>query len=111
MTGLARWVVLVVFLFLASWDVWEAVGNLLGLPPYYEAVGFAEFVPWWLLIAGLVLSLIPPVLGVWWVRRRESLGNTVVVLALLLATHAALSLSVLSWEQAWRAQAMLGLFS
>ena len=109
--GLARWVVLVAFLFLASWDVWEAVGNLLGLPPYYEAVGFAEFVPWWLLIAGLVLSLIPPVLGVWWVRRRESLGNTVVVLALLLATHAALSLSVLSWEQAWRAQVMLGLFS
>jgi len=109
--GLARWVVLVVFLFLASWDVWEAVGNLLGLPPYYEAVGFAEFVPWWLLIAGLVLSLIPPALGIWWVRRRESLGNTVVVLALLLATHAALSLSVLSWEQAWRAQAMLGLFS
>ena len=109
--GLARWVVLVVFLFLASWDVWEAVGNLLGLPPYYEAVGFAELVPWWLLIAGLVLSLIPPVLGVWWVRRRESLGNTVVVLALLLATHAALSLSVLSWEQAWRAQVMLGLFS
>ena len=109
--GLARWVVLVAFLFLASWDVWEAVGNLLGLPPYYEAVGFAEFVPWWLLIAGLVLSLIPPVLGVWWVRRRESLGNTVVVLALLLATHAALSLGVLSWEQAWRAQAMLGLFS
>ena len=109
--GLARWVVLVAFLFFASWDVWEAVGNLLGLPPYYEAVGFAEFVPWWLLIAGLVLSLIPPVLGVWWVRRRESLGNTVVVLALLLATHAALSLSVLSWEQAWRAQAMLGLFS
>jgi len=109
--GLARGVVLVAFLFLASWDVWEAVGNLLGLPPYYEAVGFAEFVPWWLLVAGLVLSLIPPVLGVWWVRRRESLGNTVVVLALLLATHAALSLSVLSWEQAWRAQAMLGLFS
>ena len=109
--GLARWVVLVAFLFLASWDVWEAVGNLLGLPPYYEAVGFAEFVPWWLLIAGLVLSLSPPVLGVWWLRRRESLGNTVVVLALLLATHAALSLSVLSWEQAWRAQAMLGLFS
>jgi len=109
--GLARWVLLVAFLFLASWDVWEAVGNLLGLPPYYEAVGFAEFVPWWLLVAGLVLSLIPPVLGVWWVRRRESLGNTVVVLALLLATHAALSLSVLSWEQAWRAQAMLGLFS
>jgi len=109
--GLARWVVLVVFLFLASWDVWEAVGNLLGLPPYYEAVGFAEFVPWWLLVAGLVLSLIPPVLGVWWVRSRESLGNTVVVLALLLATHAALSLSVLSWEQAWRAQVMLGLFS
>jgi len=109
--GLARWMVLVAFLFLASWDVWEAVGNLLGLPPYYEAVGFAEFVPWWLLIAGLVLSLIPPALGIWWVRRRESLGNTVVVLALLLATHAALSLSVLSWEQAWRAQAMLGLFS
>jgi len=109
--SLARWAVLVAFLFLASWDVWEAVGNLLGLPPYYEAVGFAEFVPWWLLIAGLVLSLIPPVLGIWWVRRGQSLGNTVVVLALLLATHAALSLSVLSWEQAWRAQAMLGLFS
>ena len=109
--GLTRWLVLVVFLFLASWDIWEAVGNLIGLPPYYEAVGFADFVPWWLLIGGLVIALISPILGVWWVRRRESVANTVVVLALFLAAHAALSLSLLSWEQAWRAQVMLGLFS
>ena len=109
--GLRKWIVLIVFLFLASWDVWEALGNMLGLPPYYEAVGFAEFVPWWLLIAGLVISLLPPLLGIWWVRRSRGVAHAMIGLALLLATHAAVSLSVLAWEQAWRAQVLLGLLS
>jgi hypothetical protein len=109
--GLRKWILLIVFLFLASWDLWEALGNLLGLPPYYEAVGFADFVPWWLLIAGLVIAALPPVLGIWWVRRSRSIFHSAIGLALLLSTHAAVSLSVLAWEQAWRAQVLLGLLS
>lgn len=98
-----------VFLLFAGWDIWEAAGNLIGLPPYYEAVGFVEFIPWWLLIGGFVVSVLPPLIGLWWIRRALSLGEGLVGLVVILAAHAAVSISVLAAEQAWRAQVLQGL--
>lgn len=108
---MGRIIATLVFLALILWDVWEAVGNLIGLPPYYEAIGFPDDVPWWLLIAGLALPLLALVAGIWWVMRHRGLAENLVVFTVLLATQAALTMSVLAFEQAWRAQLLLGIIA
>ena len=39
---MAKIIVAAVFVALVGWDIWEGVGNLLGLPAYYQALGVAE---------------------------------------------------------------------
>ena len=88
--------VAVLFGLLYAYDVWEAVGNLLGIPFLYTAVGL-EPVPWWVLIVGVLL---PPAVYVlvFWIGRRHSVGGKALLFLLGLAVVAALSLGVIALE-------------
>jgi hypothetical protein len=98
--------IIAVFMMLFGWDLWEALGNLVGLQPFYEVMGIGDSVPWVLLwlgvflpIAAFVLSLIP-----WrsWSGTAERLAIMVVAWAVV----AGVSLSLAAIEQAWRAAAL-----
>lgn len=107
----ARIIATLVFVVLILWDVWEAVGNLIGLPPYYAAIGFPDDIPWWILVTGLALPLMGLGVGLWWAWRHRGVAENVVMFIVILATQAALTMSVLAWEQAWRAQLLLGVIA
>lgn len=99
---MTRVLVWVVFLLLFSWDLWEATGNMLGMPAYYEALGVGGSTPWLLLGFGMVVPLAAPVVAAR-VTRRRGVGVLVVTLVLAYATVQALTLSAVAAEQAWRA--------
>ena len=47
-----------VFGLLYAYDLWEAVGNIVGVPQKYEAVGFQVRTPWVLLVVGLFIPVV-----------------------------------------------------
>jgi hypothetical protein len=51
------------FAVLLGWDLWEALGNLVGLQPLYEAMGIGAGVPWILLWLGVLLPVTAVVLS------------------------------------------------
>ena len=106
---MARIVLTAVFVLLIAWDVWEAVGNLLGLPAYYNALGVAESTPWALLIPGVVAPAVLWIVGLWWGWRRQSVIEAAVIYAVVLAVQSTLALSLIAAEQAWRADVLLAL--
>ncbi len=105
---MAKIIVAAVFVALVGWDIWEGVGNLLGLPAYYQALGVAESTPWFLLVPGVVLPVGVLGAGLWWGWRRKSTVESALVYVLALAIQAALAVSLLAGEQAWRATVLLG---
>jgi len=106
---IGKFLLTAVFVVLIGWDIWEAVGNALGLPAFYLALGLQETTPWALLILGVLIPLAALAAGLWWGLRRPSLPDTGVIYALALATQGALALSLLAGEQAWRAYSIQGL--
>lgn len=106
---IGKWLLTAAFVGLIGWDIWEAVGNALGLPAFYQALGLQETTPWALLILGVLIPLAALAAGLWWGLRRSSLADTGVIYLLALATQAALALSLLAGEQAWRAYSIQGL--
>lgn len=96
-----RWqtlVVVIAFAALFAWDVIEAVGNLIALPQLYGFLGFAtEQVPWWLLIADLLVSPVAFVVALV-VARGRSTGRTALILLTALAVAAAWSITITSIE-------------
>lgn len=105
MTKLAVLAVTVVFLAVAGWDTWEAVGNLIGLPAFYEALEIPEHTPWVLLAAGVATPLVAVVAGLMWASRRGILAR-VLIYIIVLAASSAVSLSLLAAEQALRASVL-----
>lgn len=101
--------VLVVFVFLFGWDVWEALGNLVGLEPFYAAFGIPDSVPWVLLWVGVSLPVVAFGVSLWLWRSLDTLIERFSVLLLGWATVGALSLSISAIEQAWRASALQAL--
>ena len=61
-----------VFVALIGWDLWEATGNMIGLPGFYEALSVGEDTPWFLLIPGVVIPVVVLAAGLWWGWRRAS---------------------------------------
>ena len=97
---------LIVFGLLYAWDVWEALGNLVGLGPFYEAFGMADQIPWVLLWSGVLVPFIVFGLAVWLQGRFQGVLQRVVIFTLGWALIAAVTLSIQAIEQAWRASAL-----
>jgi len=109
MTRFGNVLVIVLFGFLYSWDLWEAVGNLVGLGPFYDALGIAGSMPWGLLWVGVAVPVIVFGGALWWGRKRPLVTEKALVLLMGWAVVAAVSMSLASVEQAWRASALQGL--
>jgi hypothetical protein len=92
---------------LSAWDTWEAVGNLVGLPPFYVALGIADGTPWVLLIAGVVVPGVA-VVGALVGARGRALPSRILIYTIALAASNAVALSLLAGEQAWRASVLFG---
>ena len=90
------------FLALTGWDVWEAVGNFLGLPGFYVALGIENNTPWVLLYAGLVVPVIAAIVGLVWARGRGFLARILIYIIVLAASNA-VAMSLLAAGQAWLA--------
>lgn len=78
-----------------AYDVWEAIGNLFGVPAAYAALGLDTYIPWWLLWVGV---LVPPVvfaLAVFVGRRRNVLERAL-IFVVGLAVVAGLTLAVIA---------------
>lgn len=56
--GALSLVIAALFGLLYAYDVWEAVGNLIGIPTIYRSLDAEGAVPWWLLIAAIVLPVV-----------------------------------------------------
>lgn len=87
--GRLGWLSLVIaalFGLLYAYDVWEAIGNLIGIPEIYDRLGFAASTPWPLLIAGLFIPVVVCVIA-FLIGLRRNLGEK----ALLLLTGLAVS--------------------
>jgi hypothetical protein len=97
------------FALLYAWDVWEALGNLVGLGPFYEAMGIGQSMPWVLLWLGVALPVLVYLLAWWWGTKSSTLLDRVVIFLLGWAVVAAVTLTMASVEQAWRANALQGL--
>jgi hypothetical protein len=91
-----------VFLAVSGWDVWEAVGNFLGLPGFYVALGIEDQTPWVLLYAGLTVPLIAVMVGLWWARGRGLMAR-ILIYVIVLAASNAVAMSLLAAGQAWLA--------
>jgi hypothetical protein len=95
-----------IFALLYAWDVWEALGNLVGLAPFYDAVGIGDSVPWVLLWAGVIAPCVVFAGALWFWRHREGTLERVSVFLVGWAVIAGVSLSLSAIEQAWRASAL-----
>ena len=89
-----------------AWDVWEALGNLVGLGPFYEAFGIGDQIPWVLLWGGVLLPFIVFGFALWIIRGRTSVLERIVIFLVGWAVVAAVTLSLAGIEQAWRASAL-----
>ena len=78
-----------------AYDVWEAIGNLFGVPAEYSALGIGDRTPWWLLWIGVaippVVFLVAVVLG-----RRHGVLVRALLFLVGLAVVAALTLAVIA---------------
>jgi hypothetical protein len=98
-------VVTVAFVAFASWDVWEAVGNFLGLPGFYVALGIDDQTPWPLLYAGLAVPVIATIVGLLWARGRGLMAR-ILIYVIVLAASNAVTMSLLAAGQAWLAHVL-----
>jgi len=87
---------------LYAYDVWEAIGNMINLPAFYDALGVgSKNVPWWLLWIGAVIPIAVYVLA-FAVGRRRNVGAKAVVFIVGLALSAGLGIGVLAVEDVLR---------
>jgi hypothetical protein len=98
--------VITVFVVLLGWDLWEALGNLVGLQPFYEAMGIGDSVPWVLLWLGVLLPIAAAVLALTLWRRWPGFAERLAIMVVAWAVVAGMSLSLAAIEQAWRAAAL-----
>jgi len=100
MKRLLVFVVTLVFLAMSGWDLWEAIGNFLGLPGFYVALGIEDHTPWVLLWAGLAVPVIAVIVGLSWARKRGLMAR-ILIYVIVLAASNAVAMSLLAAGQAW----------
>jgi hypothetical protein len=91
---------------LLGWDLWEALGNLIGLQPFYEAMGIGDSVPWVLLWLGVFLPIAALVSSLFLWRSWSGTAERLAIMVVAWAVVAGVSLSLGAIEQAWRAAAL-----
>lgn len=106
MTKVQSGLVITVFLALFGWDLWEALGNLVGLRPFYDAMGIGASVPWVLLWLAVLLPVTAVVLSLILWRRWTGAAERLAIMVVAWAVVAGMSLSLAAIEQAWRAAAL-----
>lgn len=85
-----------------AYDVWEAVGNMINLPAFYDSIGVgSKHVPWWLLWIGVVIPVAVFLLA-FVIGRRRNVGDKAVVFIVGLALAAGLGIGVLALEDVLR---------
>jgi uncharacterized SAM-binding protein YcdF (DUF218 family) len=94
---------------LLGWDLWEALGNLIGLQPFYEAMGIGDSVPWVLLCLGVFLPIAALVSSLFLWRSWSGTAERLAIMVVAWAVVAGMSLSLAAIEQAWRASALQAL--
>lgn len=86
-------VLAIIFGLLHAWFFYQALGNLLNVPPAYAAAGVGDRTPWAILIVGLILPVLAftgaALLGV-----RRTLSNRVLLFAAGLAATSATAFSL-----------------
>jgi len=102
MRKLLVFVMTLAFVAFSGWDLWEAIGNFLGLPMFYVALGIEDQTPWLLLIAGLVVPIFAVVVGLVWARGRGVMARLLIYVIVLAASNA-VAMSLLAGGQAWLA--------
>jgi hypothetical protein len=98
--------VIAVFVMLFGWDLWEALGNLVGLQPFYEAMGIGDSVPWALLWLGVFLPITGGAVCLILWRSWSGTAERLAIMVVAWAVVAGVSLSLAAIEQAWRAAAL-----
>ena len=101
-------IVAAIFGLFYAYDMWEAIGNMVNLPGFYDQLGIGSgSVPWWLLWIGV---LIPPVVFVvaFVVGRTRNVGVKALVFLVGLAVSAGLGIGVLGLEDVLRAVVVVG---
>jgi hypothetical protein len=101
--------VIAVFVVLLGWDLWEALGNLVGLQPFYDAMGIGDSVPWVLLWLGVFLPIAALVSSLFLWRSWSGTAERLAIMVVAWAVVAGMSLSLAAIEQAWRASALQAL--
>jgi hypothetical protein len=80
-----------------AYDVWEAIGNLIGVPESYQKIGISPSTPWVLLVVALALPLV--VYGLAFViGLRRNLGEKALLFLAGLAITNALGLGAIALE-------------
>ena len=83
--------VAVLFGLLFAYDLWEALGNLLGIAAFFKAAGLEAQTPWVLLVVNLAAPLVA-FLAALFFGRRKSVFVKVVLFAVALSVVAVISL-------------------
>jgi hypothetical protein len=97
------------FTVLLGWDLWEALGNLVGLQPFYEVMGIGDSIPWVLLWAGVLLPVAAFGIALVLCRKWTGTVERLAIMVVAWAVVAGMSLSLAAIEQAWRAAALQAL--
>ena len=109
MTRVQSGLVITLFVALLGWDLWEALGNLVGLQPFYEAMGIGASVPWILLWLGVLLPIAAVLSSLFLWRSWSDAAERLAIMVVAWAVVAGMSLSLAAIEQAWRASALQAL--
>jgi hypothetical protein len=91
-----RAIIVLVFGLLLAWDVWEAVGNLLGVTGTAAALGTSVSPTGWFVLCFGVALPIAGFVGVLWFGRRARPATLLIACATVTTVVAALSLDLLA---------------
>ena len=85
-----------------AYSVWQAIGNLIALPAFYDQAGYgSQHVPWWLLWIGVVIPIAVFALA-FLVGRRRSVFGKALIFVVGLAVTAGLCFGIIALESVMR---------
>jgi hypothetical protein len=90
------------FALIYAYSLWQAIGNLVALPAFYDQAGLgSQRVPWWLLWVGVAIPIAVFALALLVGRTSNVLGRAL-IFVVGLAVTAGLGLGVIALESVLR---------